>query len=168
MTTRSVKILLVSNTDFFGKMGKIGQYLVSILGKSQYIWKWSNTYFWYAYFLMIWWSEYLISFILIESFLWLPTCYSTFHLEVSYGLESQGFFYLHYFAYHPYHFCSYSSGCPFAGKAGKMLEKLEKHQFSVKVLEKLEYHSFFHILYWKSWKKSIFSPMIAMYWATVV
>ena len=37
LTIRSVKIILVSNTDFFGKLGKIGQYLVSILGKSQYI-----------------------------------------------------------------------------------------------------------------------------------
>ena len=37
MTIRSVKILLVCNTDFFGKLAKIGQYLVSILGKSQYI-----------------------------------------------------------------------------------------------------------------------------------
>ena len=37
MIIRSVKILLVSNTDFFGKLAKIGQYLVSILGKSQFI-----------------------------------------------------------------------------------------------------------------------------------
>ena len=37
MTIRSVKIPLVCNTDFFGKLAKIGQYLVSILGKSQYI-----------------------------------------------------------------------------------------------------------------------------------
>ena len=37
MTIRSVKILLVCNTDFFAKLAKIGQYLVSILGKSQYI-----------------------------------------------------------------------------------------------------------------------------------
>ena len=37
MTIRSVKILLVCNTDFFGKLAKIGQYLVSILSKSQYI-----------------------------------------------------------------------------------------------------------------------------------
>ena len=34
MTIRSVKILLVCNTDFFGKVAKTGQYLVSILGKS--------------------------------------------------------------------------------------------------------------------------------------
>ena len=37
MTIRSVKILFVCNTDFFEKLAKIGQYLVSILGKSQYI-----------------------------------------------------------------------------------------------------------------------------------
>ena len=37
MTIRSVKILLVCNTDFFGKLAKIGQYLVIILGNSQYI-----------------------------------------------------------------------------------------------------------------------------------
>ena len=45
MTIRSVKILLVCNTDFFGKLAKIGQYLVSILGKSQYIWKIRNSFF---------------------------------------------------------------------------------------------------------------------------
>ena len=37
MTIRSVKILLVCKNDFFGKLAKIGQYLVSVLGKSQYI-----------------------------------------------------------------------------------------------------------------------------------
>ena len=45
ITIRSVKILLVCNTDLFGKLAKIGQYLVSILGKSQYIWKSPNSFF---------------------------------------------------------------------------------------------------------------------------
>ena len=88
LTTLLVKIILVSNTDFFRRLGKIGQYLVSILGKSQYIWKWPNSSFRYAYFLII---EYLITWfcwncilIFIELFLFrLPKCYSMFHFVSS-------------------------------------------------------------------------------------
>ena len=62
MTIRSVKILLVFSTDFYGKLAKISQYLVSILGEIQYIWK-SQLIFRNVYLSI---KEYLINVILLK------------------------------------------------------------------------------------------------------